>query len=201
MPTGYTADLHDGNPITFERFVLTCSRAMGAAVMQRDEPLDSEIRDREVDEHYAANIAKAKRKLDEGLRRSVADWEEAQQQEIAEATEARDSYIARKSEIKARYDAMLHDVLAWVPPTEEHVGLKKFMVDQIEESIRFDCGDWNPSVPVAKPTVDYAEERIGRLAQNLIDEQKREREERERVASQNAWVRALRVSLRTDADA
>src|SRR5690606_5838921 len=43
------------------------------------------------------------------------------------------------AERKSRYLAMLEQVSAWSPPTEDHVCLKEFMKQQLTESIKYDC--------------------------------------------------------------
>lgn len=37
---------------------------------------------------------------------------------------------------------MLDQVQLWQPPTDDHMGLKEFMIQQIEESIKFDCASY-----------------------------------------------------------
>lgn len=195
MPTGYTAPLHDGDPITFEQFVLRCSRAMGAAITQRDDSLDAEIALREVDEYRLNAVEKAGLALAEALGRSNEDWAALQATAIADAQTHRSEYLARRAGIEGRYTAMLDAVRAWVPPTAEHEGLKKFMVEQLEESLRFDVGSWTPDVPAELPIAEYRERELNRLARALERDTKQLEEDRERVRSQNAWVIALRESL------
>ena len=37
MPTGYTADIYEGNDVSFRDFALKCARAFGACIEQRDD--------------------------------------------------------------------------------------------------------------------------------------------------------------------
>jgi hypothetical protein len=195
MATGYTADLHDGNPITFQQFVLKCSRAMGAAIMQRDESPDVEIRERTLDVYYLDQVSKSAAQLQEAIDRPASEWEELQDWTIVEAAAHRDKYLFNRAAMEARYRTMLADVQAWVPPTPEHFGLKAFMIEQIESSIRFDCGHYTPQVPERVSADLYAQQEIARLTKEHGRDVQRLAEERERVAAQNAWVRALRDSL------
>lgn len=195
MPTGYTADLHDGKPITFEQFVLKCSRAMGAAIMQRDDSLDVEIKERTLDDHYAERVAKSALRLQEAMNRSMSEWEALQEAAIADADAYRTKYVADVTAMEARYRAMLEQVRAWAPPTDEHLGLKKFMIEQIESSISFDCIGYTPPVPERTSPEEYAQTEIARVARDHARDIDELAKERERVASQNAWVRALRDSL------
>lgn len=44
---------------------------------------------------------------------------------------------AKKSTIEM--NRILSDVRKWQPPTQDHNGIKDFMIDQIEKTIDFDC--------------------------------------------------------------
>lgn len=62
MPTGYTANVHDG--ITFEQFVWQCARGMGALVTMRDEPTGAPIPERfEPSDYNAKRLQEAKDEL------------------------------------------------------------------------------------------------------------------------------------------
>lgn len=199
MPTGYTQPLHDGEPITFEQFVLRCSRAMGAATMQRDESLDVEIQLREVSDYSIRAVEKAGAALTEAWGRPDEAWAELQDKAIADAEKYRSEYVAKRDGIRERYEAMLEQVRSWTPPTAEHEGLRKFMVEQIEESLRFDVHGYEPAVTDRLPVAEYREREIGRLARALERDTQSLQEERDRVRGQNAWVTALRDSLTTSA--
>ena len=205
MPTGYTAPIHDNEPITFEQFALRCSRAMGAAIMQRDETLDVEIQLRTVGDYEQKNVDKARAELDEALARTDDEWATLQDAQIRDETAYRAEYMAKTSALAVRYDDMLREVLAWVPPTDEHIGLKKFMIDQLNESIRFDVGQpsgrWLPPISERLSVVEYKAAKIALASKRLADATQRLHEEHERVRSQNAWVVALRDSLKATASA
>lgn len=195
MPTGYTADLHDGKDVTFREFALKCSRAMGAAIMQRDEDPNVEIKLRTVEDYYYENVEKARTALAKALSRSTEYWDEEQQREIQEAREYRWKHLEDKTSLEERYNAMLAEVRAWNPPTSEHEGLKKFMIEQLESSIDFDCIDWTPEVPERLDVAEYADKKIASLASSYKHAVDNLAKEQERVAEQNAWVIALKDSL------
>lgn len=195
MATGYTHAIKDGTPITFQQFALKCSRAMGAAIMQRDESPEVEIRERTLDDHYIENVAKSARRLGEATNRSLEEWAAMQDAEILEASAYREKYLADRDALQERYEAMRDEVEAWAPPTSEHEGLKKFMLEQLNSSIQFDCRGWVPSVPDRQSPDLYAQNQIARITREHARDIEQLGQERERVASQNAWVRALRDSL------
>lgn len=201
MPTGYTAPLHDGQDITFDQFALRCSRAMGAAVMQRDESIDVEIKLREVEGYYQERVDKARAEVLDAESRNHDEWLALQEKEIHDAAAAREKEIIETAAIRHRYVSMLRAVERWTPPTDEHFGLKRFMIDQLTESLKFDCGGWpvsNPwftDVPSRVSAAEYKARVMARLMKNLDYATTALSEEYARVRSQNEWVTALRESL------
>ena len=205
MPTGYTQDIYEGNPITFEQFVLKCSRAMGAAIMQRDESPDAEIRMREVPDYEIERVKKARAELEAALARTDDEWAAMRDAEIAEASAYQVKYVADRTELAKRYREMQKHVREWTPPTVEHEGLKEFMLDQLGESYNFDVGHPNrkpytPEIPDEVPVYMYKARQIAKLSKHQADATLRLADEYERVRSQNEWVRALRDSLITGGD-
>lgn len=198
MPTGYTAAIQDGSQTELAEFVMSCARNFGALVTMRDAPADAPIPEEFEPSTYARDHLTAS--ID-----ALADaqgWsdEDAKAMEIAERERAaarRAAALEKSAEEERRYRAMLARVEAWEPPTPEHQGLKEFMVSQLVESIRYDCGpigSWYDP-PAERSAAEYREQEIARRSEELERAQQRWDEEVERVNSRNTWVRALRESL------
>lgn len=151
MPTGYTSDIE--NDIEFEDFVLGCARAFGACMHQRDDNMKIKPTLREVDTYYFEQAKDAAAKLADLEAMKPQDRVQYSKDRIAKELEAEQEYFNKKVLLKNKYEAMLAQVHAWNPPTPDHVELKKFMVQQITESINFDCN------------TSYALERITSLSQ------------------------------------
>lgn len=196
MPTGYTAAVADG--ITFEQFVLRCSRAMGALILMRDEPMDAPIPDRfEPSDYHQKKIEEATAliaKLD-GM-----DGEEvetlASEDFDAEMKRYTDR-IAKDRDLRGKYEAMLGQVQAWTPPTKDHEGFKTFMVKQLQESIEFDCNEryYDERRPQKKTGEQWLDEQIANARRDIEYHTKNHAEEVERTEGRNAWLEALRGSL------
>lgn len=197
MPSGYTSDIHDNKPVTFEQFALNCARGMGAAIHQRDDGA-GEITERKLDSWYVKNVSKSRGVLIEMEERSMDEWAALQDAEIREAQTYRDNYVLERDALRGRYESMLEAVNAWEPPTTEHQGLKDFMREQLEGSAHFDCGPCAPSVPEVVSVEVYKARQIAAQRDRLARELESLEKEQERVRSQNEWVRALRESLRED---
>lgn len=200
MPTGYTADLYEGRAQTFEEFVLSCAHAFGALVLLRDEGMDSPIPTFEPQTKYD----------DEAIEKGLARIAEAASWTPEEATAAADAdyeerlsswraYEAKKEAVRGRFEAMLQKVEAWKPPTNEHVELKKFMRDQLDQSISFDGTPTAFSESFGGSEHLTGEQHQANIIQRAEKEVTRARQHRaeeiERTASRNAWVTALRDSL------
>jgi hypothetical protein len=121
-------------------------------------------------------------------------------EERAQVEQARAKYLAKNQAIEERYRAMLTEVEAWEPPTADHVELKQFMLDQLTESIRFDCS-WAPPAPGPAPApAEWIADRRRKALDELAHAAGDLAQEIQRAAGRTAWVKALRASL-AEADA
>lgn len=194
MPSSYTAPIHDGQDITFEQFALRCSRAMGAAIHQRDDGMDVEIEEREVDGYYADRVAAASKALDAAEAKATEQWQAERDAKAAEIIAYNAELRVKSAAMADRYDGMIAQVEAWKPPTGEHVGLKEFMLQQLRESRQFDVSDYQQPLP-PEDVESYRATEIAGLARSLAYANEHMAKENEQVRSQNEWVRALRDSL------
>lgn len=193
MPTGYTSDLYDGKPQTFEQFTLQCARAFGATIMQRDDPFDAPLRLPKPSTHNDERMTEAQNDLDKframPLGVAEVEAEESYQRSLAEWKKSE----ALGRERQGRYRSMLADVAGWNLPSKDHVGLKEFMVKQLKESIDFDCEIWEPPVRVSGE--EYRKRQIAVAATDLEYHTKAMAEEIERTNGRRTWITDLAASL------
>lgn len=196
MPTGYTSDLYEGKDTCFTDFALTCARAFGALIEMRDLSLDAEIPDEFPPSDYHKNAASKARD----------DWAiyTAMGIDVAVAT-SRDEYERyweqrreaeqKRAAMKDRYETMLAEVEEWMPPTPDHAELKKFMRQQLEESIKFDCGSmeyWPKPPPLGE---EWRKAKIEKAEHDIEYHDAEYAKDVERSRQRTDWVRALRNSL------
>jgi len=197
MPTGYTLDLYDGRDITFEEFVLKCARAFGVLIDMRDEPIDAPIPERfEPSDYHLKELEKAKKRLKE-----IKKWDEEKAEQEAErayreALKEREEFIKKNKLIRKRYEDMLSKVQKWKPPTIEHESLKQFMIQQLVESIEYDC--FIPEMPQRLSGEEYKEQQIKKALSDIDYHEREYAEEVNRVYERNKWLLSLRESLRID---
>lgn len=188
MPTGYTAPVEDGTTTSFRDFALDCARAF----VTREGPIPddgfkphTEYQDRE--------LSKLRTLLDTLVNSPDDAIQRLRDHEYDQAVERWGESEGRHAAIIKRYETMLTAVRAWQPPTDEHEGLKKFMDEQLSESIKTTYSWDRPAEPV--PIAQWREDKIVATRKSISYNEKALAEELERVNQRNRWVATLRDSL------
>lgn len=200
MPTGYTAAIGEGKGITFEKFILQCARAFGACIEMRDEPMDKPIPDEFKPSDYSKKQLAEANKLVEALDAMTdAECAKKARSEYDESVKYHKEGIAKNATLKSKYEEMLAKVEAWTPPSPDHEGLKKFMREQIAESIQFDCGGSYHADALNQLRVqtgaEWRKSAIEKARKDIAYHSKSQAEENERAAKRTLWVRQLRESI------
>lgn len=196
MPTGYTADIKDG--IDFKTYAMNCARAFGACVMLRDEPGGGDlIPDAfEPSDYHLKAVEKARGELAALEAMTPAECERAAAKAWDDAETSRLMRLADYRKQREAYEAMLAKAAAWKAPTPDHEGLRKFMCEQIEQSINFDCNESYCSAPTARLTGEaWAAAERARCVSDVQYHEKEHAGEVSRAATRTEWVRALRAAL------
>jgi hypothetical protein len=202
MPTGYTSDLHDGKDITFPEFAAKCAHAFGALILFRDSPASTTLPEivPEEDDYHARKLQEAHDLLAE-----IGSWSPDEIRTRRDAAFARTHAAwvdgkARDKEMRARYEGMLAEVNAWSSPSPKHDKFKEFMVEQIESSIKFDCGGYEPGGYFAaepqRPLIDeWLQAQEAKATRDMDYHFKEGEADRARQAGRREWVETLRASL------
>ena len=199
MPTGYTADIYAGKDVSFEDFALNCARAFGAFAHLRDNP-EAELSDKlSVDEYYVKKFEKAEADLEKVKYMTDEDFAIEAEKCYNEKQSYLQQTIRRHRELRARYENMLQQVNEWTVPTEQHTEFKKFMVDQLEQSIEFDTSVEHYENELANLSVETVAEAKERITEDVewvfgYASKQLEREE-EAAAERSEWAGALFRSL------
>lgn len=196
MPTGCTAKLVEkGQP--FDEFVWTCARAFGALIMMRDDANDAPIPiEFKPSKYHAEKIADAKTELARFEKMTEPQRLAYGENQKMKAVKASAEYLERTVAENARITAMIEQVKAWEPPTEDHRGMKDFMLQQLTVSlsdVSWSTADLEKSK--AKSPLDYFEAALKSRRDDLVYHPKQYQEEVERVAGRNKWLADLRKSV------
>jgi hypothetical protein len=192
MPTGYTAIIEEKPDLTFREFALRCARAMGACIMQRDSPIDELPKAPEPSDYYEKSKRTAEAKLVE-LRGLTVEGKRALWQADCEriGRENADS-ITKAKESERRYSRMRAMVEGWTPPTKDHEGFRKFMLDQIDAS----SSDWKPyTVELAPTPGDWYAKQVEAAEWSLKYSIEHAADEIRRTNGRKAWIEALYASV------
>ena len=198
MPTKYTAPIEKG--ITFKEYAMGCARAFGALIMMRDDPQNAEIPEKFEPSNYNKDeIEKESAELEELLAMDDATATKNAEKSYQEKIDYHTKAIAKNEALHAKYKAMLKEVEAYESPSPEHDEFKKFMAQQIKESIKFDCGSTyhEEGIQSAKlmSGTEWKAEEARRLNESITRHKKYYQEELDRTNSRNEWLRKLRESL------
>ena len=142
MTTGYTYIIEEKEDLTLREFTLRCARAFGACVEQRDDSVDVLPRIPEPSTYHLDAIQREKARLLELKGTTSSGREAIFNAECDRHQREGEASIAKCKITEKRYMAMRDKVLAWEPPSPEHEGLKKFMLEQIDLC----ASDWEPYV-------------------------------------------------------
>ena len=198
MPSGYTSDIYDGRDTSFVNFAKRCSRAFGARVGEKENGLYAEYEPRLIDDYKLKHLSKSIEDYNESLTRTPEQWQKLYDEAMAHMDEMDAEIASRGEELAGRYLPVLEKAKAWEPPTEDHVEFKKFMIDQLEDSIRFDGADAERE-PMERPSFDEwvrdskksSERMVSIYAKSMFDAV-------ENAIKSNTWVEVLFDSLVED---
>ena len=197
MPTGLTAALYEGKrEVTFEEYALGVARHFGACITMRDDPSDAKIPDKfEASSYHTDEIKKARVKLVEIGVWDAARWQDEADRDYKEKCKQHEERLAEKLARKARYEAMLEKARQFKAPTPDHKEYAKMLVDQLEQSIDWDCSASYMDKPTKQTKWEFKADTIKQLTKNIEYHESSHREEVERAEKRTAWVQALRDAI------
>jgi hypothetical protein len=192
---GYTEGIKDG--ITFENFLWACARAFGPLAIMRDEPPNTEIPvEFKPSDFYATRLKeeRAKYKKLKSMTSKVAEKEAEKHYKKGLSNELK--YKDDALELKEKYLSMLSKVNQWEPPSIDHIELKNFMIEQINQSIQFDCDNLNKSdLPIRLSGHEWLKMKIEESIRLVAYLSEQKHKEEDRIAKINLWIKQLRNSL------
>jgi hypothetical protein len=198
MPTGYTYQVQSGEVKSEKDFILHCAEQFGALAPRRDENFSMNKFRKYVpeDSYYVKKYKEAK----DGLLKFKLMSDNTIRNEIInnynKKIKDNKDYKKKLQQERNRYITMLSKVENWNPPTQEHAGLKRFCIEQLTESIKFDCSsDYVPDIPkpnVTKQGIDiYRDRYIEEYEKDIKYYKDKANDEIEKAKERNAWIEQL----------
>lgn len=199
MPNGYTSDIYNGKDVTLKEFALKCARNFGALIHMRDESLDAPIRLKNLEDSYHKKRIEQLESELENLKsnpKSIEDLEKEYELEILKIKAEDEKRNKEIIDLKSRYESLLKQVEAWIPPTNEHINLKNFMIRQLTESIEFDCIEYS-QLKYFPSKEDWIKEKLSnsRLYKDLEYHKTEFEKYKSHTIKSNEWIIQLEESL------
>lgn len=197
MPTGYTAKVQDGQITTLREFAFECARGMGALVTMRDDPHDAPFprRIEPSTEYHDKALATADVLLGELPTLSAEECDARAKAEFDEAMTSHTRHEANRALSRQRYKEMIFRVENWQPP-EVLASLKRFMLEQLNRSIDFDCSEsYRPEPPKRLTGERWREQALEKASLDMAYHTVEREKEIQRTNGRNEWLAALWASL------
>src|ERR1017187_4280321 len=139
MPTGFTAPLIEKDGLTFQAFALACARAFGACIDMRDDPSDTPIPDTfQPSDYHVRALAEARLQVEELTSMSIPAQLNYGAGLKKQDLTSHQQGLKKAKEAYGRLFTMRKKVVEWHAPSPDHQGLKDFMLQQIDDTIKFD---------------------------------------------------------------
>lgn len=188
MPTSYTYKVKEGEITSLKDYAMECARAFGALIHMRDSDPGEKIPDTiPLEPYYYDTILEAQKELVEYV---YVDGDE--ERDYHKQCKLVDDYENEKKLARARYDTMLEKVRVWDCKVE---GIKEFMIEQLETSIKCDCSDWAMPTTVKLSAEEYKAKELERLANNVARASSEYEKAVKRNNERNKWLRELRACI------
>lgn len=184
MANGYTWSVKDGTVTDLKSF------ARRFVVDRDDLPLREEI----PNEYYLTRVKELVDEIWKYEGMSVLECNTAQALELEVARSERERSSAHDQMIDARYDAMLAQVDAW-QPVPVLARLKESMRRELLEARSFDCPARNKEPLVAVTAEAWRAGKIEWTRRVLEHAREEAKKDEERVATTNAFVKAVREAF------
>lgn len=196
MPSYYTNGVGRGE-VTFAQFAERCTREYRERMGFCDSSMANEEAKRDA---HLKECQLAIQRYD-----SILGWSETEADQLAQQAyqnqikNHRDT-LANLAAHREHYQAMLTEVQAWTPPTEDHEWLKAFMTDALEKSIEADCTIAHVAEPIHLTGAQYKQQMLMESLREIKHYSEEVAAAIKRVQAGTDWFEALYRSLGLDPD-
>jgi len=182
---------------TFQEFVMGCARAFGALIEMRDSPTDAPIPDKfEPSDYHTKRLIESREKLAKLKAMTDAEKESFWIAEKDADIKRIEQWLEKDRAQNKRLEDMAAQVKSWNPPTDDHRGLKDFMLQQISISKNgIDYIQTSLAEATEKPATAYYVAAVSEAARSIKYHTEENAKEIERVNGRSEWVQQLRASI------
>lgn len=191
MSTGYTQAIGTQEGISFRNFALACANHF----LRTDKPLDAEVSPRfEPSPRHKEGFRTAVRKFYRVIGMRNDEAERLADDDYVRRVKDHERSSQEREELAVEYAFMSAEVLKWQPPSQDHLPLKNFMLDQLTTSLNDDCG-YHLEAPKKESAEEYRAAVVKTARIEMETHKKLYLEEVRNARQKTEWVNALRESL------
>lgn len=199
MPTGYTAGILDGSIKNFSQFAKKCMRAFGAASHMRDDESSKPYEPRIPSTYHKECMEEAIKELEIANSITEKDIIEKIKNDRSKNRKYHLGKIKEINENKIKIDSIIKYAETWTPPTDEHQNFKKFMLQQLIDTKKWDCDTkYHDDALKEMEVIDVEKERRSMIESAEYDIEyhtKEYKEEIKRCNEANKWAEDLLKSI------
>lgn len=196
MPSGLTCDIYNGTDTSLRGFILMCATQFGPGYRaskggERKLPADK-APVLKVEEYYNRRANEALEDLDK-WNSLFSNLEEAQKLydiEYEQRKRINEELNKEREEAKERYLSVYQKVKEWEVP-ETYKPIKKFMIEQLEKSINWDCSHITTYKEEKVPIEQWLNSKIKSANSDLQYYREKYNAEVQEVNSDNEYLKGL----------
>ena len=195
MPLGHTAKVRSGEITDLRDYALMSLRAWRSAAGDVEIDYDVVAAEEQPNPYYARKLEEAQGRL-ATLRAMKAEEAHLDAREAHEkAHGAWSEWTREKKARRTRTQGMLKKLKAWKPPSPDLAELKDFMREELETALAHEAMDADPPKPSRAAAGKHLAEALEQAERDVAHYTRKVEEEEQRVARDNAHLRALIASF------
>lgn len=196
MATGYTYRVIEEDQ-SFEDFALHCMTAFGACIEQRDSN-DIKPKLRKIDTYHYDKIKETAKKLSDFLDKSDEDIQKEIDNQYQKDVEYYESKKEKDAKIKTKLLEFKERIYKLNFPEGDYNQYKKFMLEQIDETIKFDCSGRFYNKPVKPSLNEYKNSKIGSYEHRINYHKDAWEKHQKNVEASNNWIKGAAKAIRVE---
>lgn len=142
MSTYCTEEIYNGKEFpSFDQFALKCIRGYGIFTHLNEDEKEGLLTRPVVSDYYENLIKKTENEFALFLKSTKEQRQKMFEIEIKKELEYFTEQINKERELKEKYITLKEETKAYKPPSKEYTQFKNYMLDQLDQSIKYDCGN------------------------------------------------------------
>ena len=191
MPTGYTNKVSNGEITEAKDYILSVATGYGAMMGLNIDKLDKDGKHHKPSNYHLERLENAIKELEKFSLIKDEEFLIEIKENYIQSVESHKKYIEEKAVIENRYLKMLNKVKEWEVPTEEHQKLKESCMEQLENSIKWDCETSHVRTPKMVEITKYKDVLYKQIVRDIGYHSKAYNDEMKRVEDCNKWINDL----------